>query len=248
MYYTYVQNAGFNGPQTTVTLQEGVSGYTDCNGICDEGMTHTAYAAIGIGTDTEYCQSIPVAPDDGIVLTCTQPVAYSLPFTGMNALSYGYIICSVAGQVSTDPNYVSTGYFESELTFVKAVANTANLVTACTYANDTTPDWAGPTHNWNGTQGANPYPLYIETQRIAFSVTRLPSSPSSYIAYPFHAVTGYGNPAAPWVHVGSGDYGAPGPMPQQCTQNLSGKSVFNPAWVPAPAVMHFSLDIAGHFG
>lgn len=223
--YTYTQLIYWLPSNSSATaLEAGVSveGNTDCYPYCPIGVTHHSDLVAAIGTEGEECVGPDEDPTDEIEESCT--MAISLPFYDQKGAIFGDIICSEVGTISSDPGGIENMYWENQITFVKAVANSDNITTDCTYTNDTSPDWAGYGTNPYGTQGGSPNPAIIEEMRLAYTANSSGYGPFTPFPNGIDLIAGTTMDYGPWS----------GSMPQQCTQHASGKTSFTPTWQANP--------------
>jgi hypothetical protein len=217
--YIYTQDLYWlPSPATATQMQVGieVNGTTECYPMtCPVGATHHYDLVAGLGTAGGECVGPNVDPSYDLGGTCT--VQYSLPFWDVHGSVYGEVICSKVGTISADTGGTEDVYWENQDTFVKAVANSLNITTDCTYPNDTSPDWVYNTNPY-GTQGGTPNPAIIEEMRLAYTSNSSGYGPFTPFPNGIDEFSGTAMVYGPWS----------GSMPQKCTQHASGKTIFTP--------------------
>jgi hypothetical protein len=207
------------GAATYVEVGIEVDGDTVCYPYCPSGVTHHS----DLVALKQHCVGPNVSPGTDIGEDCT--AFFTLAFLDTQGSVYGDVICSQVGTIASDPGEVVSKYWENQVAFVAAVANSANVTNDCTYTNDTSPDWAGLTTNPYGTQGSVPSPAIIEEMRLAYTSNSTGYGP--FTPFPNGADSFTGDAA-----VDSGPWS--GTMPQQCTQHASGKASYTPTWQVNP--------------
>jgi hypothetical protein len=223
--YTYTQLIYWlPSPSSATAVEAGVSVYgnTSCYPLeCPVDVTHHSDLFAGIGSEGQECVGPDVDPTEPIDEACT--MALALPFWDAHGSIYGDIICSRVGSISGDPGTVEDKYWENQVAFVKAVANSLNITIDCTYPNDTSPDWFYNTNPY-GMQGGTPSPAIIEEMVLAYTSNSSGYGPFTSFPNGFDQISG----STPM------DYGGwSGSMPQECTQHASGKTTFTPTWQEA---------------
>jgi hypothetical protein len=224
--YTYTQLVYWlPGSSNAIAVEVGISvlGNTSCYPLeCPIGVTHHSDLFAGIGNEGAECVGPNEDPQDTIEEQCVMAIA--LPFYDQKGSVWGEIICSQRGTISSDQGYVEGMYWENQVTFVKALPNSSNITTDCTYPNDTSPDWAGYGTNPYGTQGSTPNPAIIEEMRIAYTANSSGYAPFTQFPNGYDEFSGVAMDYGPWS----------GSMPQVCTQHASGKTRFTPTWQANP--------------
>jgi hypothetical protein len=223
--YTYTQRIFWlpgNSNATEVELGIEVEGNTTCYPYCPMGVTHHSDLVAGIGSEGQECVGKSENPVDTIEDECTLTI--SLPFWDLHGSIFGDVICSQVGTISSDYGGVEDKYWENQVTFVKALPNSYNISTDCTYPNDTSPDWSGYGTNPYGDQGSTPNPAIIEEMRIAYTANSSGYGPFTQFPNGYDQVSGTVMDYGPWS----------GSMPQVCTQHASGKTSFTPTWQANP--------------